>query len=83
MGAKCSVRRGFEAASLVHLVLVVEGLVASSFRRPHTVQDKEASQRQSPTSTPAQGPTSNSYCTGMGLVSMPPILMPAYKQAWQ
>ena len=55
MGAKCSVRRGFDAASLVHLVLVVEGLMASSFRRPHTMQDKEATQRRSPMSTPAQG----------------------------
>ena len=40
MGARCSIRRGFEAASLVHVVLVLEGLVASSFRRPHTVQDE-------------------------------------------
>ena len=40
MGARCSIRRGFKAASLVHVVLVLEGLMASSFRRPHTVQDE-------------------------------------------
>lgn len=81
MGARCSIRRSFEAASLVHVVLVLKA--HGQFIQKTTVQDEAGFPETISHIDLHRALSGIPHCTGMALATMPLILMPAYKQDWQ